>query len=168
MNRFAISVCAALLLSAFAGSTARADWNPSGSLSALALVERSDPRNIGGAVLLDLWKDFGYFTLGGAAGIGILASDDANASRVFTPLAAQIGLRLRAAPVGFHVMLRGGVWGGAEAGGLQGGALVGGAARIEFAFDPRLYVTVGVDIWKLTGQRDALVFSPSLGLTWSP
>ncbi len=70
MNRFAISAGAALLLSVFVVSTARADWNPSGSLSALALLERSDPRNVGGAVLLDLWKDFGYFTLGGAAGPG--------------------------------------------------------------------------------------------------
>ncbi len=46
--------------------------------------------------------------------------------------------------------------------------MVGGGARLEVAVDRRLYVTVGVEIWKLTGQRDALVFSPSLGLTWSP
>lgn len=149
-----------------ASAPVSADWEPEGAIRAGAMIEPGEDLNLGGNALVELWESFGPFTLGGMAGIGVLASDDAERSQAFTPAALTLGLRVGPDPVGVHLLLRGGGWGGATNGGLQGGALLGGAAYLEIAVDRTLALGVGLEVWQLFGERNKLLVMPQLSLVW--
>lgn len=161
------AVLASVLVSALLTSApARADWEPEGAIRAGAIVEGGDPVEIGGHLAVELWHGFGAFTFGGLAGVGVLSTEAADRSQVFTPLALSLGVRLGPDPVGLHVLVRGGGWGGATNRGLQGGALLGGAAYLEIALERTLAIGIGVEVWQLFGNDDKLLFLPQLSLVW--
>jgi len=160
--RLAAAVMALALLSA--ASPARAEWRPSGSATAGALIRQGD---LGFGGLVDLWHPVGVLRVGGAMGLGTLTSDNDDRTRIFMPLGASLAVVVHGPRVGFSARARAGLWGGALNIGLRAGAWLSGGATFDVWLDTTVAVTVGADVWVLLGPDDAVVVVPGIGLTWT-
>lgn len=148
-------------------STAEAQWDPSGTVSAQVLFEvgTSETRR-GGGLMVDVWEPFGVFQLGLAFGISAITSDNDDTSQILTPLGLSVGVGTRGTTVGFRLAMRGGMWGGATKSGLEAGGWLSAGGTIDVALDDTISLGVGVEYWRLWGNFDRDVVVPSLQLVW--
>jgi hypothetical protein len=146
---------------------ARADDAHGGALTAHALIGNSKEPELGGATLVDLWFVDGSLRVGAVAGLGFLGGD-ADESRVLGPFGASVAVASRPAPVGFSLRLRAGGWAGAMDQGFAGGGWLAAGFHIEYALDPRVALTAGMDAWFLFGHGDATAFAPGISLVFLP
>ncbi len=162
--RFAATL---LVASAVWGSSAHAQWEPSGSVSAQVLFEvGTEETRRGGGILVDVWEPFGLFQLGLAVGISAISSDNDDTSQILTPLGLTLGIGTRGKTVGFRVAVRGGMWGGATKSGLEAGGWLSAGAGLDLALDDTVSLGVALDYWRLWGNVDRDVIVPALQLVW--
>ena len=178
-RRAAASLLAVVAVAALAApGPARAEWKPSGSLTAAMLVRPSvgysrcgdtgkpcDGTVYGGGVWVDLQQPIGPLRLGGVIGLFALggAGDE---TRVFAPLGASLSLVAPWRPTTLSLDLRGGLWSGATNAGFRAGGWFDAGARVHFGLDARVGVAVGLDAWVLTGYSRAIAIVPSIGIVW--
>lgn len=167
-SRPAATLVAALLATTlFAPSSAQAEWRPSGAASATVLVRDGD-RDIGGSVLVDFWHPVGPLRVGGVLGVAALTSElTDDDGRAFAPLGLSLALVKHPEPVGISLRARGGLWAGAIPGTLAAGGWLTVGAHVEFALDPAVALSIGMDAWFLFGHGDTTLFAPTLSLVWN-
>lgn len=164
--------CAALALVATLSCvaparSARADDHAGGALTGALLIRNTKPPDFGGALLADLWFVDGALRVGAVLGAAMLAGDHDEA-RALGPAGVSIAVASNPKPVGFSLRLRGGGWGGATGDGFRGGGFLAAAFHVEYAINPRILLSAGMDAWFLFGQGDTTVFAPGLSLVWLP
>lgn len=169
MSRLKATLCAAALTCCFLSvSEVRADWEPAGAISAgLPISVGGETTRVGGLVLVDLYKPFGDFRLGFAAGVGVLSRGEDEDSRLYAPLGLSLAYRLGGERIGVHITARAGVFGGADYEGLIGGAFVSGGASLDIRFGT-LALALGVDYWALFGSGSRSLITPMISLRWNP
>ena len=159
----------ALMLALGVATTASAQWEPSGTVSAQLLLEvdTSETRR-GGGLMLDVWEPFGLFQLGLAFGISAISSDNDDSSQILTPIGLSVGLGTRGQVIGFRLVARGGMWGGATKSGLEAGGWMSFGGTLDAALDETLSLGLGIEYWRLWGDFDRHVIVPALQLVWRP
>lgn len=166
-----------MLFVASSSSSARADWQPSGALTASLLVQSGtgdrDPA-FGGALAADLWQSFGSLRLGFYSGLHAVGGSDAQ-SLVFTPLAFSGAVVLDARKIGFEIRIRGGGFGGAiHDAGFVGGLYLGAGVFLDVALSERASIGIGGDLHLLVaGPRSSefdsrAYFAPGITLVYRP
>ncbi len=138
-----------------------------GALTGYMLVGNSKSPELGSAALIDLWFVDGALQVGGVAGVGFLGGDS-DESRILAPVGASIAVSAQPSPVGFSLRLRAGGWAGAMDQGFAGGGWLAAGFHIEYALDPRVALSAGMDAWFLFGHGDATAFAPGVSLVWMP
>jgi hypothetical protein len=103
----------------------------------------------GGSLGVDLWAGSGRLRLGGTIGVGAVSKDDATSSRVFSPLGLSAALMPREGASGPTLVLRGGVYAGAQKSGLILGPFMSCALGFRKDLGEGASVRVGVDFWGL-------------------
>ena len=146
----------------------RADaQEPSGGAQASFLV--SVDGELGGAISADVTYAIDWFRVGGFLGVGTVVADEDVRNRVFMPLAASVGVELSDEDVGMSLRARGGLWGGAtQEVKLTAGGFLSGALYLLFVLGDGVTASMGLEVWGLLGDGETALFSPSLGLTWTP
>lgn len=169
MRVFRRGLCLGLGVMAFAAlgpSVARA--GDGGALTGYMLIGNAKPVDLGGAALVDIWYLDGALQAGAAMGIGFLGGDP-DASRVFAPAGASLAISAQPSPIGFSLRLRAGGWAGATDRGLRGGGWLAAGGHIEYALDPRVALSAGMDAWFLFGRGETTTaFAPGISLVWMP
>lgn len=159
----------AVVVSALFASTARAQWEPSGTITGLLAIEpTADERRLGGDLVVDLFERVGPASFGLAIGIGASTSDNEDVNRVFAPMGLSVGIGIAPRPVGFHVFLRGGLWAGATNEGLRAGGWAAFGARLEIRLDDAIALGVTFETWRLSGELSRWMVLPGLSLVWRP
>lgn len=156
-----------LLLVLLAAAPAAAQDSIAGATQAHFLA--STQGDLGGGVSADLWFPFEMLRFGGFFGVAAVPAEDDVHNRIFMPLGVSIGLELLGDIVGVSVRARGGLWGGAtQEVKLTAGGFLGGAVYLLFALGEGVAVDLGLEVWGIFGDGETALFSPSLGLSWSP
>ena len=159
----------AVVVSALFAPTARAKWEPSGTITGLLAIEpAADERRLGGDLVVDLFERVGPASFGLAIGIGASTSDNEDVNRVFAPMGLSVGIGVAPRPVGFHVFVRGGLWAGATNEGLRAGGWAAFGARFEVRLDDAIALGVTFETWRLSGELSRWMVLPGLSLVWRP
>lgn len=166
-----VGVMAAIgLLAAWAPPVgAKADDRSAGAVTVQALLYEpaSNTSGYGAGALVDLWKPYGPFRVGGVLGTAALSSKDASISRTFLPVGLSLAVVVPPRSFGFDLRVRGGAWAGAYGNGLAAGGWVAAGAYIEYAPDDDVAIAAGTDVWFLFGHGGAYVLAPGIGLVWT-
>ncbi len=174
----ALAILFGSLLSAAPLTVARAEWNPTGSVTTGMLVLSGSTGDgspaLGGGLAVDLWQSFGALRLGLYSGLHIVGGTDTE-SMIFTPVAASLAVALETHRSIFEIRIRGGGYGGAVFEQvLVGGAYLGTGVFFDFAITERAAVGVGAELHILLGTDanrhydSRAFFSPSLTLVYRP
>ncbi len=161
---------AALVAAGVQPATARADWEPDGSVAGQLHLELGGPGERGGTILVDLWESWGAFRLGLAAGVGVLTgSDEGESNRAFAPVGLSLGAAgMSFVGVGGSVTLRAGPWGGATNDGLRGGFWMSAGASLDLQWGERLVIAFVLDYWLIVGNGDVRsTLAPGAALRWA-
>ena len=179
MNRFVVWALTGAAVS-LGSAPAEAQWEPVGSVDASVHFAVDGTEAKGASLLVELWQPFGIFRLGVAAGVGAVANGDSDVSvggaetvsRAFAPLGLSLGIQGGGSVVGGSLLLRGGVFGGADDNGEEGrlvaGAWIAAGASLDFAIHPRIHIRVALDAWLFAGVGQTRVtLAPGLALGWT-
>jgi len=165
--RFALLLLLALGATA---SSARADWEPDGSITGQLHLELGDQGERGGTLLVDLWKRIRFARIGVAFGLGALTggADAGESNRAFAPVGLSLGITGMGSHVGGSLTVRAGPWGGATNDGLQGGVFVSAGGSFDVRWGDRLAVSLVVDLWLIAGAGETrTTVAPGLALRWT-
>jgi len=176
--RIAAIGCVLAAAPAISVSPARAEWRPSGAVTASLLVESGGGRTsgpaLGGALAADLWQTFGALRLGLYAGLHAVSGSDEQAF-VFTPLALSGAIVLDARRISFEIRIRGGGFAGAvHELGFVGGVYLGSGVFLDIAISDRAAIGFGGDLHLLVAADRASAFdsraffAPGITLVYHP
>lgn len=121
-----------------------------------------------GGMLDLLWRpesDSVLWGFGGAVGVGALATEDAEVSRVFMPVALSASLTMTGS-VWLTLRVRGGGWGGALNAGLVAGPFVSGGAAVQIPISDTAALSLGCDGWLVMGHESQTIIAPGIGFEW--